>query len=838
MATMAASPRKDAPAFEQTWDETDAAFLDPTSLPLQRLPRAWDRKQELKKIGNGKTKEIWRRYGTRSRTSDGTTKEDPEGDGRSRPVKKQQCMSPNAIEKSATSRFGKTRAFKTTRWDRRKSVLPRKKVLRADTVHEHGDLSGDDEEAQHTTLTGLSNSSFSEIDDITSADATLPHSEHVNQSMEVEELLQSPTKGLVEGTASAEPLSYPELPSLPEVADNTPIEADKDHDSEANTKKCTEETESLKTGIGQLECEHSNFAIQEVSNSPSSTNSPFEELDPLRDSLQNTHEAVQYMHETQDESEESEMDEQDDLPDENFTEASLQLDIQHAMETTLMPDSNIDLEDAVADAEEPTWQGKPPVLHSSARDLTDDITMGLTLEPVKSLSREPTPRKLRSPSPPPRTDSGPDDATMTFAFDDDTALLKDFLSRAAANKAANKTENISRRESLQNRRDSDVVRHALASPRKVLEDKDPNSPSKHDYEATLDLSQTLTLSMEPPALPSSNKAHMEAEARSAEDSKVELASRRSSRMKKSRLPAPLSVPPGPPKIAVKRDGGDPVILKKTDAQELSVMTRSNTRRNKQGAVAASVRLLKLSNDTRNADVSGSDATGSPVPVPGKKCVRWDSQLTYFQKDTETIANALADAESLATPDELSSAPPSATPTKLRTPKVPKDRNTTPKVRKVRNLGSSNGTPGKGLQTPASLLPDAMLEIPDELQEKQRLPKPKSSRIRKATVGVTDTGSATAAGEPKLPMLEIAPVGIDPSQASSTKERKSRLATPRKMKLPVPASSTSGDGREKASKGSAASIAKRGIPVPSAVVSRPVEVSSVTAGLPKRRGRRL
>ena len=69
----------------------------------------------------------------------------------------------------------------------------------------------------------------------------------------------------------------------------------------------------------------------------------------------------------------------------------------------------------------------------------------------------------------------PEDATMTFAFDDDTALLKNFLSRAAASKA-NKAENIARRESLQNRRDSDVVRHALASPRKVLEDKDPTRP--------------------------------------------------------------------------------------------------------------------------------------------------------------------------------------------------------------------------------------------------------------------------------------------------------------------------------------------------------------------------
>ena len=124
MAAIAASPPKDAPAFEQKWDETDAASLDPTSLPIQRLPRAWERKQEVKKVAKGKKKEIWRRHVTRSRTSDATPDQDPETDGAARPVKRQQRMSPKTIEKSATSRFGKTRAFKATRWDRRKSVLP------------------------------------------------------------------------------------------------------------------------------------------------------------------------------------------------------------------------------------------------------------------------------------------------------------------------------------------------------------------------------------------------------------------------------------------------------------------------------------------------------------------------------------------------------------------------------------------------------------------------------------------------------------------------------------------------------------------------------------------
>lgn len=556
---------------------------------------------------------------------------------------------------------------------------------------------------------------------------------------------------------------------------------------------------------------------------------PEDEDDLMDDAVENEYTAVLSPGDSQDESEDFELEESDDPENENFTEASLQLDMQRATETEqpcIPRTENItkgmsEQEALVADL-------------SSTPNFKDDITSGLTLGPVVPPSREPTPRKLRSPSPPPRTECGPEDTTMTFAFDDDTALLKDFLSRAAASKA-NKTENIARRESLQNRRDSDVVRHALASPRKVLEDKDPNSPSKHGVDETLDLSQTLTLSMEtstplsPSNIPGEDAADTEA-------SKAERISRRSARTKKSRLPAPSSIPTGPPKISVKRDGGDPVILRKTNAQELSLLTRNNTRKNKLGAVAVNIRLLKLSNDARTTGVSIPDSTDSVIQVSGKKNVRWDAQLAYFQGDTQAIANALADAESLATPDELSSAPPSALPTKLKTPKVPKDKNTTPKVRKVKNLGSANGTPGKGLLIPASLLPDSMLETKDEPKEK-RLPKPKVTRIQKPASSASDTCPASAPTESQLPALEIAPVGVDPNKAGA-RERKSRLATPRKVKLPQSSSSVLGDGKENQGKGVVAATSKKSIVAPSVIVPPSVEAPSIATGLPRRRGRKL
>lgn len=130
---MVPSPRKRAPptttsSFSQTWDETDTALLNPDALPLAKIPRAWERKQEVTRIGDGKAKKIWRRFNLRSRANDVAPDQqdvDPEEhDVRSRPVKRQQQISPKAMEKTVAMKNGRKRVFKATRWDRRKSVLP------------------------------------------------------------------------------------------------------------------------------------------------------------------------------------------------------------------------------------------------------------------------------------------------------------------------------------------------------------------------------------------------------------------------------------------------------------------------------------------------------------------------------------------------------------------------------------------------------------------------------------------------------------------------------------------------------------------------------------------
>jgi hypothetical protein len=484
-------------------------------------------------------------------------------------------------------------------------------------------------------------------------------------------------------------------------------------------------------------------------------------------------------------------------------------------------------------------------------DGTLDIADGLTLTPSLSAKEEMPEEDIPDSESP--LEANLDDATGMIEMDDDTAILKDFLTRAAASKA-NKPTVIARRESLQNRRDSGVIRQALASPRKILEDKDPNSPSKYDNDATLDLTQTLTLNMDQQFPASPTPGHQQGDTDEPMDDQPTKNSRRSSRARKSKLPAPSSAAsqvPIPKNISVRRaDGSEPIVLKKTEAQELGLLTRANTRKNKQGAMAVNVRLLKLKMETRDDTLSSSLEA-----IAGKKNVHWDETLAYYQEGTDTVANMMADAASLASPDELSVQV--VTPSSKKKGKETKDsKNETPrKVKRVRGLGAANGTPGKGLLAPASMLPDGLTDEDDAPPVPVEKSVRKASKLKKLVIAPTSGESILASPARKghippsprkaaaaLPPLEIAPMGIESvKDIKATKERKSRLATPKRVKLPQPTSAVPslpvpvGGKENQANLGIRGASPKKGVKLSEAVLPPPISES----GLPRRRaGRRL
>lgn len=600
---MVPSPRKRVTraSFNQTWDDSDAATFDPSSLPVARIPRGWERKQEIKRTEQGREKKIWRRIGLRSRASNTVEEDDDEEhDARSRAVKKQQHMSPKAMEKTASKSNGKKRAFKATRYDRRKSVLPskevscfpkkhanrkpgKKKTQLDDSLLDEQEEGDDSEQEQDAIGADLSYETLGDVLPVHESKAEEAHvlplqedrrstftfsvyPEHVEVSFEHEvpakpiedceeeleldapmedatitRLFRSPCKHSRDPSEDvSQPLQYPELPQTDsdEVASDVPIltydngqyvemqdaketEADAQDaysDAEAHgllaegdvpleigeqegaaaetSAEVPEELYSAQeqipadmsgtTGLAPSDIVYPSLPVeitqddaedQPVSSLSASQNELNEEEPPSSNAVQEESPEQSVNIDIDMEDELVEEGAPDTTADEEFTEASLQLDILRNAETeqteqpaAVTPEPLATSADAEQDDRRTTTSDELPITDAAPSDnatmdgpRADDITDGLTLSftPAKTPTSDPAPRKLHSPPPPP-TQSGYDDATMTIALDDDTALLKDFLTRAAASKAEKAAVLTHRRESLQNRRDSDVIRHALA----------------------------------------------------------------------------------------------------------------------------------------------------------------------------------------------------------------------------------------------------------------------------------------------------------------------------------------------------------------------------------------
>ena len=106
------------------------------------------------------------------------------------------------------------------------------------------------------------------------------------------------------------------------------------------------------------------------------------------------------------------------------------------------------------------------------------------------------------------------------------------------------------------------------------------------------------------------------------------ACRRSTR---TRLPAPSKTPPsGPSLIPVRRaDGTDPKVLPKSQAQELAIMTRANTRRNKGQSKPPPLALKELPLDEGEHTVETERSANG-------KAVAWAENLASYQGAREAV----------------------------------------------------------------------------------------------------------------------------------------------------------------------------------------------------------
>lgn len=240
-------------------------------------------------------------------------------------------------------------------------------------------------------------------------------------------------------------------------------------------------------------------------------------------------------------------------------------------------------------------------------------------------------------------------------FSDNTNLLMDFLSRAQAKKAAKDDQsNVSAR----------MISSRL-SPRAALADitVSPPQPSElANRPGTSPLKQRLE------GLDDHDDDEEEEEEDGAEvddgdegdecDEKLEGAAietgscRRSTRTRFSRPAKTASMT----RIPVRRaDGTEPIVLQRSEAQELAIVTRANTRRNKGQAKPPKLTLKRLpAGDAEEATIAPRRAERDKV-----RAVGWDKKLVYYMDPSESQEG---------------------------------EEEKRPRVRRLRKLGAVNGTP--------------------------------------------------------------------------------------------------------------------------------------------------
>lgn len=227
---------------------------------------------------------------------------------------------------------------------------------------------------------------------------------------------------------------------------------------------------------------------------------------------------------------------------------------------------------------------------------------------------------------------------------DDTNMLKDFLDRVKAKKAAMGAD---MSEAIR-----PVSASPLKSPRKVLAAVDTNLPSPRRSQEIANR----------PGTPPGKHVVESSDLDELDDDAVEASSfRRSARV---RLPGPQKLARATPSlIPVRRPNvSEPVILQKSIAQELALLTRANTRRNKGRSKPADLTILALATEPVQLDAPVREMR------EGAKQVAWDETLVYHLEG-----------------------------------EAKQGEKRKPKMRRLKGLGTANGTPAAKKEV-ASALP--------------------------------------------------------------------------------------------------------------------------------------
>lgn len=265
-----------------------------------------------------------------------------------------------------------------------------------------------------------------------------------------------------------------------------------------------------------------------------------------------------------------------------------------------------------ADDEEDTDQS---AVISEIVDLAVDAQGGQVAAEVRELIAKKEPNLVRSA------------LRMNSLDGEDAALLSEFLSRAQAKRAANAAMAGEDKSDARQKKEEQMLSSPAVQSRRALEELDVNSPS---------IKQSTSTPVKAEKLPESPDAAGPID--DVNQSSPTVARRRSSRTKPTERTRSLR-PAVPNQIPVRRaNGTEFVFLQRTEAQELALATRKNTRRNKGNALLPRYLLQAIVKQERKdettqpfAQIEGKDESRpSRKRATGPKQVCWkEDQLVEY-----------------------------------------------------------------------------------------------------------------------------------------------------------------------------------------------------------------
>ncbi|KAK2755965.1 hypothetical protein FQN54_005762 [Arachnomyces sp. PD_36] len=268
---------------------------------------------------------------------------------------------------------------------------------------------------------------------------------------------------------------------------------------------------------------------------------------------------------------------------------------------------------------------------------------------------------------------------------DDAELFSEFLSRAKAKREANcaMTPNGST-----NVVETEQITHSpTPRTRRALEQLDKNSPTPQKKKRSTKKSEPLPVS---PAHRADAEESGCSEKAADKSENTATTCRRSNRTRTAKIPRPHAPPNVPHQIPVRRaNGTEFIFLKRTEAQQISLSTRANTRRNRGDALMPKYKLQEMAKQQGEATEEGRGVEASDPTAPrdkpiGKKQVSWnEQQLVQYADGT--------DPEDIAPAEEPQGNPgkgqSNSSETKSQLPK----RSSTPATKRVRRLGAPSSS---------------------------------------------------------------------------------------------------------------------------------------------------